>query len=120
MPDARSCAALFAATFLSAAGAQAQPARDPAAGADGPATCTDVQVGSAQSYNCINAQLGALAHATQRPSSTDAPLTASSPSNEVGTFNESATRERLGPNFGKSATPYRPTYVPPPTIGSPR
>jgi hypothetical protein len=111
---------VLAAAALLAANAHAQPARDPAAGSNGPATCTDVQVGSAESYNCINAQLGALAHNTQRPSSADAPLTASSPSNEVGTFNESATRERLGPNFGKSGAPYRPAFVPPPTFGSPR
>jgi len=72
--------------------ALAQPAAKPAA----PVNCTDVQVGSAQGYDCLNAQLGAVAHATQRPSSaTDAPVSASSPSNVVGTFNEAATRETL-------------------------
>ena len=61
-----------------------------------PVNCTDVQVGSAQSYDCLNAQLGAVAHTTQRPSSaTDAPVSASAPSNVVGTFNEAGTKETL-------------------------
>jgi hypothetical protein len=87
-----------------------------------PATnCTDVQVGTAQSYDCINAQLGNLARNTQRFSAdADAPVAASSPSNVVGTFNQSATANRLGRNFGKSVTPYRPAYTPPPAFGGPR
>ncbi|HLB97983.1 MAG TPA: hypothetical protein VJK90_09995 [Acetobacteraceae bacterium] len=60
-----------------------------------PVNCTDVQVGSAQGYDCLNAQLGAVARATQRPSSADAPVSAASPSNVVGTFNEAGTRETL-------------------------
>ena len=104
----------------SAAVAQTQPHVAPP-GAPPPDTCTDVQVGSAQSYDCINAQLGALARGNERFSSDlNAPVTASSPSNVVGTFNESATRSRLGPNFGKSATPYRPGVSLPPTIATPR
>ncbi len=95
----------------------------PAAGAPaGAATnCTDVQVGSAQSYDCINAKLGAVAHSTERFSSeADAPVTSSSPSNVVGTFNEGATRNRLGQNFGKSAIPYRPAPANPPAFPAPR
>jgi hypothetical protein len=93
-------------------------AQQPAAGAT---NCTDVQVGSAQSYDCINAQLGAVARNTQRFSSdANAPVSASSPSNVVGTFNQSATANRLGRNFGKSVTPYRPAYTPPPSLGTPR
>jgi hypothetical protein len=61
-----------------------------------PVNCTDVQVGSAQGYDCLNAQLGAVARGTQRPSSaTDAPVSASSPDNVVGTFNEAGTKETL-------------------------
>jgi len=102
------------------AGAQTQPRPGPPGDA-APANCTDVQVGSAQSYDCINAQLGALARGNARFSSDlDAPVTASSPSNVVGTYNQSATRSRLGPNFGKSATPYRPSVSPPSTIATPR
>jgi hypothetical protein len=83
--------------------------------------CTDVQVGSAQSYDCINAKLGAVARDTQRFSSdANAPVTSSSPSNVVGTFNEGATRNRLGANFGKSAIPYRPNTANPPALPAPR
>jgi hypothetical protein len=77
--------------------------------------CTDVQAGTAQGYSCLNQQLGAIATQTQRPSSaTDVPYSATSPSNVTGQFNESATRNRLGANFGKSVTPQRPvvTYAP--------
>jgi hypothetical protein len=83
-------------------------------------TCTDVQVGSAQSYACLNAQLKNLANSTQRPSSMDAPVSATSPSNVVGTFNEDATRNRLGTNFGKSAVPSRPAQNYQPQLVSPR
>ena len=101
-------AALILATILAGAPARAQTA---------PANCTDVQVGSAQSYACINAQLGATAQATKRASSaTDAPVNSASPSNVVGTFNEGATRNRLGANFGKSAVPYRPPPANPPAF----
>jgi hypothetical protein len=115
-------AALLGIAVLAGAPAIAPTAARPAPPGDAaPANCTDVQVGSAQSYDCINAQLGTLARGNQRFSSDlDAPITASSPSNVVGTFNESATRSRLGPNFGKSATPYRPSAAPPTTIGTPR
>ncbi len=94
-----------------AAPARAQTPRTP------PVNCTDVQVGSAQSYACINAQLGATAQATHRASSdTDAPVNSASPSNVTGTFNEGATRNRLGANFGKSAVPYRPPAANPPPL----
>ncbi len=80
-------------------------------------TCTDVDVGSAHGYDCLNAQLNNLVQGTPRPSAaTDAPYSATSPSNVVGTFNEGATRNRLGANFGKSVIPSRPppaVYAPP-------
>ncbi len=63
--------------------------------APAPANCTEVEVGSAQSYDCLNAQLGAVARGTTRPSSLDAPVNANSPSNVVGTFNLAATKETL-------------------------
>jgi hypothetical protein len=104
---------------LLTASAWAQPVAAPAPTA--PGTCTDVQVGSAQSYDCINAKLGAVARGTQRFSSdADAPVASSSPSNVVGTFNEGATRNRLGANFGKSAIPYRPPNANPPALPAPR
>ena len=79
-------------------------------------SCVDVQVGSAQSYNCLNQQLQGVARQAPRFSSdTSAPYSASSPSNVTGQFNEGATRNRLGSQFGKSVTPERPvqTYAPP-------
>lgn len=82
-----------------AGAALAQPAHD---------SCVDVRVGSAQSYDCINQKLGAVAREAQRTPGADAPYTAQSPGNVTGQFNEDATRERLGANFGKSVTPYRP------------
>ncbi len=81
-------------------GAAAQPSHD---------TCVDVQVGTAQSYDCLNQKLQATARQTPRVSSeTAAPYNANSPSNVTGQFNESATRNRLGSNFGRSVTPTRP------------
>lgn len=75
-------------------------------------TCVDVQVGTAQSYECLNQKLQAATQNTQRFSSdTSAPYSAASPSNVTGQFNESATRNRLGANFGKSVTPQRPAVV---------
>ena len=102
---------------LGAAHASAQVPGTPAPVAN----CTDVQVGSAQSYSCINAKLGAVARGTARFSAdADAPVTAGSPSNVVGTFNEGATRNRLGQNFGKSAVPFRPAPANPPALPTPR
>jgi hypothetical protein len=104
-------AALLAATPSLAQQAAAPPAAD--------ATCTDVTVGSAHGYECLNAQLAAAAHAGERPSSAlDAPVSATSPSNVVGTFNESGTRNRLGANFGKSAQPAVPVQNFPPAFGA--
>ncbi len=75
-------------------------------------TCVDVQVGSAQSYNCLNQKLKSAAQNGQRFSSDgSAPYTAASPGNVTGQFNEDATRNRLGANFGKSVTPQRPVQI---------
>ncbi len=80
--------------------ALAQPTHD---------TCVDVQVGTAQSYACLNQKLQAVARDAQKDSAAaNAPYNANSPSNVTGQFNEDATRERLGTNFGKSVTPQRP------------
>jgi hypothetical protein len=68
-------------------------------------------VGSSQSYDCINAQLRALAGAEPKPSSQDAPLTSASPGYKTGAANASATANRLGSNYGKSAIAARPNVV---------
>ncbi len=96
-----------------AAGARAAPPPSPQATHQ---TCVDVQVGSAKSYDCLNQQLQGAAHRTPRFSSdNDAPYGAASPGNVTGQFNEGATRNRLGANFGKSVTPQRPVqnFAPP-------
>ena len=94
-------AALFAAT---GAGAEDQHQ-----------TCVDVKVGTAQSYECLNERLAAMA---RQPHAVvpGAPYSANSPSNVTGQFNESATRNRLGGNFGRSVTPERPAPATPPAF----
>jgi hypothetical protein len=99
--------AVVLALCLAARGARAQPSHD---------TCVDVQVGSAQSYACLNQKLQAAARqAHNDPAPGQAPANANSPGNVTGQFNEDATRNRLGDNFGKSVTPERPPayYAPP-------
>lgn len=83
-----------------------------------PANCIDVQLDDARSYDCVNAQMHTLVQGQPRPSAaSDAPYSATSPSQVTGQFNESATRNRLGTNFGKSVTPSgRPTAPPAPAI----
>jgi hypothetical protein len=91
---------------LAATTAFAQPAASPSA-APSKDTCVNVQVGTAQSYDCLNQQFKRAAENAQRFSSDgNAPYSATtSPSNVTGQFNESATRNRLGSNFGRSVTP---------------
>ncbi len=98
---------LVLAIVMCAPAARAQPARQ---------TCVDVQVGTAQSYDCLNQQLRAAAQSSQRFSSDgSAPYNAASPGNVTGQFNEAATRNRLGSSFGHSVTPQRPavSFAPP-------
>jgi hypothetical protein len=80
-------------------------------------SCVDVAVGSAQSYSCLNQQLGAAARQAHDASSGSPPYDATSPSNVTGQFNESATRTRLGKNFGHSVTPQRPPPANPAPFG---
>jgi hypothetical protein len=79
--------------------------------------CVEVEIGGEKSskLDCLNEELKS---ATQRvkPSQPKPPLDASSPSVAVGGFNETAVGQQFGPNFGKSATPFRP---PPPTFSNP-
>ncbi len=83
-------------------------------------TCVDVAVGTAASYACINQQLQQASQNSQRFSSDgSAPYNATSPSNVTGQFNEDATRNRLGTNFGKSVTPQRPVQTFAPAFAAP-
>jgi hypothetical protein len=103
----RAAACLLAAPLLGAAGADAQPTQQ---------SCVDVKVGTAQSYSCLNQRLGAVARQAHEGTQTDAPYSATSPSNVTGQFNEDATRERLGTSFGHSVTPQRPPVANPPAL----
>jgi hypothetical protein len=100
--------------LLSTAPTHAQPA---AAGAPTDATsCVDVQIGTDRYYSCLNRQWARMVPPTRFSSSADAPYSATSPAPQVGTFNQAATAERLGSNFGKSVVPQRP---PPAVFSSP-
>lgn len=72
-------------------------------------TCVQVQVAGQKPspYDCLNQQLQQQVQGTS-PSQASPPLTATSPSNQVGTFNLQGLSEQYGQNLGKSATPYRP------------
>ena len=91
----------------------------PAAHAQAPGpdrSCLDVQVGSARSFDCITRGLRAQVQSVHPPQD-DTIVTATSPANRVGTFNQSATREYLGSSFGHSAVPQahpQTTAAPPP------
>jgi hypothetical protein len=95
---------LAALATLVAGQAGAQPAHE---------SCVDVKVGTAQSYDCLNQRLGALARQAHQATQDDAPYSATSPGNITGQFNQDATRERLGSNFGHSVTPQRPAPATP-------
>jgi hypothetical protein len=88
------------------------PATAPAA-----QTCVQVAIAgqSAASLACLNQELQnqAVAAAGQPPPT--APLSAGSPSNATGSFNEAGVAEQYGKNFGVSAVPYRP---PPPVFSN--
>jgi hypothetical protein len=98
---------VLAAASTVMAQAKAQPSQQ---------TCVDVKVGTAQSYACLNQQLGAVANQAHRAEQDNAPAAATSPGNVTGQFNQDATRERLGSNFGRSVTPQRPAAANPPPI----
>lgn len=87
----------------------------PSASAGG--TCVQVRIAGQKPspYDCLNQQLQQQAQGTQGAPSVP-PVTAASPSNETGTFNQQGIAEQYGKNFGKSVIPYRP---PPPTYSSP-
>ncbi len=98
--------ALFVA--LCAAAATAPPAW----AQDAKPSCIDVEIGSAQSYACLNQQLGAIAQEAGKSGNDLAPPTAATaPENTTGAFNETSLHDRLGTNFGHSVTPPRPPVV---------
>lgn len=108
-------------TPADAAAPAASPPADAGAGAGANADashCIDVRVDGVQSYGCVNDELRKLAEGQPRPSSADAPYSATSPSQVTGVFNLTAARERPGARFGNVTTPrpnvpqYRSIAVP--------
>jgi hypothetical protein len=73
-------------------------------------TCVQVQIAgqSAASLACLNEELQNQALAASGQAAPAAPLSAGSPANATGTFNEAGVAEQYGKNFGVSAVPYRP------------
>jgi len=87
---------------------QAARGGEPAAGN----TCVDVHIGADQSYGCLNQELRHTAESASR--AMIAPdVRAGSPAPATGTFNRTATQERLGNAFGHSVVPQRPAPPPP-------
>ena len=79
-------------------------------------TCVQVQIAGQKpsSFNCLNQQLQQQVQGAQGTPGIP-PVTSSSPSNKVGTFNEQGISEQYGKNFGKSVVPFRP---PAPVFGN--
>jgi len=102
--------AIFA-MLLMAASFQALAADPPPAPPQDNSNCVSVQVDGVKNYDCANAKMqGEVGGDTL--ADIKLPYSATSPSQVTGQFNEAATRNRLGQNFGKSVTPYRPPVVP--------
>lgn len=75
----------------------------------------DVTAGSAESYACLN-QVERDLVARQKAQLNGTVLNAGSPAPSLGLYNQAATREQYGGNFGHSAVPLRP---PPPVFANP-
>jgi len=78
--------------------------------------CVEVEVGSDRSFGCLNQKLRREVDRIN-PSINAPPIDARSPDVRVGNVNEAAVRLQYGSNYGRSATPYRPTA---PTFALPR
>jgi hypothetical protein len=78
--------------------------------------CIDVEIGTDRAVGCLNQQLKREVDRVN-PSLTTPPIDARSPDIRVGNVNEMAVRQQYGPNFGRSALPFRP---PPPVFAVPR
>jgi hypothetical protein len=87
---------------------------DVSAGADEtserPLPCVEVQIGQdrASQMDCMNDALRRIVEREHNRPLAEAPISANSPSNTVGTFNDAAARQMMGDAFGVSAVPQRP------------
>jgi hypothetical protein len=95
--------------FVGAEPAAAQSSSGSAPAQSAP-PCVEVQIGKDRAglLDCLNQQFQRSAEEGRRVPQPAAPYGTSSPPNQVGLFNESAERERLGNAFGHSAVPQRP------------
>jgi hypothetical protein len=85
-------------------------AADAEEASDHPMPCVEVQIGrdSTSHMNCVNEALRrAVQHEHDAPLP-QVPVTAQSPSNSVGTFNDAAARQMMGNAIGVSYQPQRP------------
>ncbi len=96
-------AGIFAGSLADAAQTVAQPA----------APCVDVQIGGDRSaaLNCLNRVFEQQVTREHQVPPPTAPIDAQSPSTAVGTANTAAAEEKMGDQFGKSATPQRPQLI---------
>jgi len=92
-----------------AAVSSAAPPAAPSSPDDANLPCVEVQIGKDRAglLDCLNQQFRRSADG-QRTLQPAAPYGTSSPPNQIGLFNETAERERLGNAFGHSAVPQRP------------
>ncbi len=98
---------------LLASAAQAQDRRVVLGGQPAPvasSSCIEVEIGGERtsSLDCLNQRLEHQVRRVQPPRNI-APVDAVSPQVKLGGFNQAALRQQYGPNFGKSAIPYRPS-----------
>ncbi len=86
----------------------------------GHSSCVEVEIGGekAPDWNCLNQKLEDEVNAASgAPAQAGlAPISANSPTDQVGGFNPTAMSQQYGSNWGKSAVPFRP---PAPTFGDP-
>jgi hypothetical protein len=83
-------------------------------GVAGPENCVDVEVGQTRTYDCLNDKLKRKKDSVV-PLPNVPPIDVHSTDIKKGIINVPAVRQQYGPNFGKSAVPYRPpapTYKP--------
>jgi len=91
--------------------------------ASGPAlaeeTCVEIEIGGEKTptLSCINQRLKRQAEQAH-PVDVAPPLDAASPPVKTGGFNQPALKQQYGPNFGKSAQPYRPPQTYPSPTGN--
>ncbi len=109
---------------------RAEPAHDPdkqdilVTGHRPGSTCDGKDSAQPIDYACLNGELKTAADAARpAPPAIEATASQANTPSKVGTFSHSATAQRMGSNFGKSAQPYRPpapTYTSHVRGGAPR